>query len=657
MYIIDVIPLTFIPRNQAQILSYFNNEPLSRGTVVEILISSRKIRGVVIDSDSVKNRKFAFRKSVEFKLKKVLRVVNPEPQVSNYQLRIAHYLSSYYYAPLGISLKTVLPPFWGKRGYKLQIQDYEFKEIGPEVSFVSMNLKNHDLDFENKIEGAIKRDRQVFLMTPENTSSEYFLNRYAKFNPFFISSGIVGKKYFDTWQKVQSGEAKLIIGTRIGLFMPFSNLGLIIVDDESNENYKSDRTPRYNASDAVLEIAKLNGAKILYCAAVPRLETWFSQPPAITNHQPPDIIINMTNEIKSGNFSVFSRDLKDALLNRSDDNIILFVPRRGYANFLLCQKCGQTIKCPDCSASLVIHNLTSETYNLKLNLICHHCNHIEPKPKLCPACESYKIKLYGVGTQKVVDEIYKLEKRLEIDSKYNPEIKPKKFKVFRLDSDVTQNNDEKETKIIEDFKNARGAILVTTQIIFSHKYSLTELRNPPVIGIINADTLINFPDFRAEESLFRQIYTLGRMASRLLIQTYNPKDEAIKSAASRDIKRFFSKELENRKAFSYPPFSKLIKLIYKHKDLIKAKRETRILYEKLAQAVSQLKTRGSELKAELLGPSPAFISKERSEHIWNIILKIKNHVKSQSDYAAGRNDLLRFVPSGWTIDVDPRNII
>ncbi len=629
MYIVDTIPLALIPRSQVQILSYFNKEPLKRGAVVEVLLGSRKIKAVVVNSATIRDRKMIYRKSVDFKLKNISRVINPEPQVSDNQFKIAGYISRKYYVPLGISLKTILPPFWGKKKYKLEIQNSESPETKKaEPSFVITNLKKHYKDYEKLIEKKLKEKKQVFLLVPEQTSAQYFLDSFVKFKPANISSSISNEKYYKIWQGIEKGEVDLIIGTRVGLFLPFANLGLIIIDDESNEFYKSDMMPRYNGADVAEYICKLYGSDYAFSAVLPRLESLnnkqLQQIDGLSNQR----IVSMVSEIKNGNFSIFSRSLKNSVLGQIEkkENTIIYVPRRGHANFLLCKKCGQSVKCPDCSVPLVLHK------EEKSSLICHHCNHTEPIPKFCSNCGSYKLKPYGVGTQKVVEELERMKKYSEW---------LKETTVLRLDSDISGNDVEKEQEILKKFEESKPSVLVTTQIIFSYKY----LIKASFIGIINADTLVNIPDFRAEESLLRQLYTLGMMTDKLTIQTYNPENPALKSLGK--VGSFIKQELENRKTFSYPPFSELVKLTFRHHNFIKARDESRIVFEKLNIAASQSKT-----KIKILSLAPAFISKEQGKYVWNITLKVPVGTEF-----AERNELLRLVPPGWITDVDPKHII
>ena len=639
MYIIDVIPLTFIPRNQSQFLSYFYKEPLSRGAVIECALGSRKIKGIVVSSQDIKESKLNFKKNVNFSLKGINNVISAEPSVSEQQLKIAKYMSDYYYAPLGICLQTVLPPFWGKKKYQLPADSERLLTTDhlPLVTSVRTNLSDHPADYRQAIEKQIKSGRQTFLMVAESTAALYLIEQYKKYEPIFMSSDLSNKEYYNVWKNVSDG-TKLIIGTRVGLFLPFKNLGLIIVDDESNEFYKSDMMPRYNGTDLADFITKLYGARIIKSSVLPPIHGISSASPPTYNLKFKTDIVDMIREIKLGNFSIFSRDLKDAIFKNIEygKNTILYIPRRGYANFIVCEKCGNTIKCPNCTASLVIHKPEAMD-----EMQCHHCNYRGAKPKLCSNCGSYKLKSHGVGIEKVEEE---LKKMFEYANIKVPEI-------LQLDSDTSKNKDEKELEIIDKFKQSKNVILLATQIIFSHKYYLES----PLIGILNADTLINIPDFRAEESLLRQTYTLGQMTDRLILQTYNIESPAPLNIARNNIKEFVDNELKNRNTFGYPPYSQLIKLTYRHKNPVRVRNGAKILAEKLNWFMGNTKDELQNIN--ILGPSPAFISREKGFYVWNIIIKSK--IKNQKSKVEEleeikmRNELLRIVPNGWLVDVDP----
>jgi len=317
--------------------------------------------------------------------------------------------------------------------------------------------------------------------------------------------------------------------------------------------------------------------------------------------------------------------------------MLLYIPRRGFSNFILCEHCGQVLKCPNCNASLVAHMTEGKETELPANLLCHHCTYSAVRPKSCPDCGSYKLKLSGIGIEKVIKELGTFFKRAGL--KMPP--------LYRLDSDSVKDEIEEE-EIIKKFSTEPAAILVATQMLFTHKYFLTDGNDLPIVAktvIINADTLFSIPDFRAEESQFRQMFILATLTGKLIIQTHNPEAPAIKEILSGNIAGFCANEIKNRKVFGYPPFSSLVKLTYRHPDSLKSARESKILAEKLFQQATYL---GIVEKIRMTGPTAAFISKEKSSYVWNIILKCQD-LENKT-----RNELLRVISAGWTIDVEPR---
>ncbi len=314
-------------------------------------------------------------------------------------------------------------------------------------------------------------------------------------------------------------------------------------------------------------------------------------------------IVDMRKEIRDANFSIFSRHLKEAL--QTYDRLVIFIPRKGYANFLLCKDCGSGIKCPNCSTSLVYH---------KDELICHHCNHREAIPKTCPSCKSYNLKPYGVGIEKVEAELIKF-------FSYQNLTKPK---IAQLTSDTK--------KLPENLPAQAGwNILLATQSLFQYRNTL----KVPYIAIMNADALIHVPDFRAEELLLRQTLLLASMTERLLVQTYNPLDPALVAAATGMVDEFWKAELEQRKAFGYPPFTKLVKITLKNK------------YRNNAQQYA------TTFAQQFGGTAyPALIDRERGMYVYNILLKFPPDATSYTLHAT-----LDRVPPDWQIDVDPINIV
>ena len=329
-------------------------------------------------------------------------------------------------------------------------------------------------------------------------------------------------------------------------------------------------------------------------------------------------VVDMRREIRDANYSIFSRDLKEALqiAHEKNEKIIIFIPRLGYHNLIICEDCGNAIQCPNCSVSL-IPSLRGSTPQL----LCHHCNHQEPSPKNCPVCKSFKLKPRGVGIEKVEAELIKFFKYQNL----------KVPKIEKLTSETP--------RFPLTVRGDAGGILLATQAIFKFNHLL----HVPFLAIMNADALIHIPDFRAEEMLLRQTLTLTRIADHTLIQTYNPDDPALVAAAKGDIRGFWDRELAHRKQFGYPPYTKLIKLTYRHRD-------SRIAQRIAQEMVSKLRLTIHDTRYTIHDPYPALIFRERGYYIWNVLLKIK-------DQNSNIKNELQNLPSDWQIDVDPISIV
>ena len=641
MFIIEVIPLTILPSNIPQLLSYFYNRKLEKGAIVEIPLGNRKIRAVVVASNPLEDQKILLKKT-GFQLKKVSEVISEAPQVSNTQFKIALWLSRYYYAPLGYCLKTVLPSFFLKKGYETTIpveKNKKHETLIRKPLFLLSNAKETLNNITPFIKNIAEKQGQTALIVPDTSTLEYFYQTLAQnYEVVKISSSLSNKNLYNAWKKVSSGQADIILGTRQALFMPFENLKLIIVDDVLHGSYKSDMTPKYNTPDLAKTVADLHGAKIVFISPVTGIENYYRLKNKEyelldkTETRESLDVINMVSEIKGGNFSIFSVKFKEQLLsalNPSNQNkkILIFSPRRGYSGVLVCQNCGYAVKCKECETAFRVHKTTD------LILVCHHCSRSIKIPEKCPNCNSSKLKTVGpAGTQKIYDEV---QRTLMINNIKAP--------VLILDSDVAKNETEEE-EIIQEIKNKGTLIIISTQMIFSHRYDLKF----DLIGVLNTDSLINTPDFRTEEGLFYQIEKLLDFKPKnITLQTYNPENRAILTASSGNYKEFYEKEVEIRKIFSYPPHSQLIKLTYRHRDRNRASYEARVLSEKLKMALGHLKL---DQKVKMIDSHPSFVEKERGLFVYNIVLKLLPTTEDAKD-------ILRYVPSNWSIDVDPRSII
>ena len=644
MYIIEVIPLTILPQNVPQLLSYFFNEKLEKGAIVEVPIGSRKIPAAVVASNPLEDQKILLKKT-DFQLKKIYRVVDKSSRISSQQFKIALWLSRYYYAPLGYCLKTVLPPFFLKKGYDVAPPKEENGAIKRKPLFLLFNATETLTNIMPFIKKATEELGQIALIVPDASTLQYFYKELsATYNVVMVNSGLNNKKLYDAWQKTASGKADVVLGTRQALFMPFKNLKLILVNDVLHEFYKSDMTPKYNTPELAKMIADLHGARTVFISPVSGVEYYYRLKNKefdfldTTRPREPIKVVNMISELKSGNFSMFSRELKTLLFSTitQDKNkkILIFSPRRGHSGVLVCQNCGYTAKCPNCNVAFRVHKTTD------LTLVCHHCSANQKMPAECSNCKSFKLKTVGpAGTQKIYEELQKLIQTSSVG----------KVPMLVLDADTVKNETEEE-EIIKEVMSTRTSIIIATQMIFSHRYDMKF----DLIGLLNTDSLINTPDFRTEENLFYQIERLfdflpaqAGQPENMVLQTYNPENQAIVAASQGNYKQFYKKELEIRKAFDYPPYSRLVKLTYKHKSRDKASYEARVLSGKLKMAIGQL---GLAQKVKMIDSYPSSIEKERNFFIYNIVLKVLPGLQDL-------RDILKFVPSNWHIDVNPRSII
>lgn len=646
MYILEVIPLTSLPVNAPQILSYFCNENLSCGAIVEIPLGSRKITAVVISSDPVDQIKISLKKT-GYQLKQISKILFEKPQVSEYQLKIASWIAKSYYAPLGLAVKSVIPPFAFKKKYarsdlRVNLNDspQNLERIKPTI--ILTEAKSLTINLKLEIESTLKDGKQVAVLVSDKTIASYLAEEIKVMavlgsNKIAIaSSSLPNKIQFDVSDGLESGEIKIVIGTRSVLFNQFHNLGLLIVEDSNNEMYKSDVTPKYNAVNLAEEIARLNNANLILANQALGVTDYFNIVQAESSlvdrrlHSKSSIeIADIIQEFKNDNFSIFSQKLKAAMVDcvNNGEKILILSPRLGYSGTLMCQNCGAPAKCPNCEIPMRVHK------TVDLVLVCHHCAQSRQMPDHCPNCNSAKLRPSGsAGSQKIFETIMRFIEYGQM----------KKVPVLILDSDVIKN-DLEENEALEVMNKLGAAILISTQMIYGHRFKY----NFDLVGIINIDALTTFVDFQIEERLSSQIRKISDFKPRkLIIQTYNPDSSILSYIVNGKIDDFLKSELQVRKLFLYPPYAKIIKLSYRHLNKQKAYLAARVASEKLRMARMQLKL---EDKIMLNDSSTTFLTRENNYYYYNMILKADPSVGNLREF-------LKYVPSGWNIDVDPSNI-
>lgn len=414
-----------------------------------------------------------------------------------------------------------------------------------------------------------------------------------------------GEKY-DEWMRVKEGKVKIAIGARSALFLPFKNLKTIVIDEEHETSYKSETNPKYKTGETAEFMMEQRGGKLLLCSATPSLESYKNASDGIyelvvLKERPgggklPEVkIVDLREELRNGNRSFISYPLKKAMDEALDkkEQIILFLNRRGMSGFVSCRNCGFVYKCKNCSVSLTKHRGN--------RLICHHCGHMEFQNKVCPQCGSKYIKEFGLGTEKVEEEIKNMYEEA---------------RVIRMDRDTTGNKDSYET-IYRTFKERKADILIGTQMVAKG----LDFDNVSLVGIISADLSMNMPDFRAYEKTFQLLTQVSGRAGRnsskgkVIIQTYDPENYPVVTSSKNDYIGFYKRESLVRKAMKYPPYGNLLTVVISSKDEEKLKKKMEIIGKDIKEEIKKF----NELN--LLGPTPCLIGRLKEYYRYQIIIK------------------------------------
>ncbi len=485
---------------------------------------------------------------------------------------------------------------------------------------------------------AVALGRRGIVLVPEISLTPQTIQRFAARFPGRVAvlhSRMSLGEQFDEWQRIRDGAFDVVIGPRGAIFAPQPDLGLIIIDEEHEWTYKQEeQSPRYHAREVALKLADLSGAVTVLGSATPDVESYHRAragryalihlPDRITargdTSLPQVEVVDMRDELKAGNRSIFSRSLRKAIAETlSDgDQTILFLNRRGTATFVQCRDCGLALKCHRCDLALTYHGAED-------TLVCHQCGYEKKTPATCPSCQSRRIRFLGIGIQRVVDEL----------AAAFPQAR-----VLRWDRDVTRGKDAHE-RILDSFLAHKADILVGTQMIAKG----LDLPLVTLVGIVSADTVLHLPDIRAGERTFQLLSQVagragrGSRPGRVVVQTYAPQHYAVACGAKHDYAAFYRQEIDYRRQLRNPPFSRLVSLVYSHSNAVACRRGA----EKLRQQLAQRRA-AANADVDIIGPSPMFFERLRGRYRWQIILR-------GSDPAS----LLRHLPlpQGWVVDVDP----
>ena len=461
------------------------------------------------------------------------------------------------------------------------------------------------------IERVLEQDQQVLFLLPEIALTKQIVERLRLI--FGDQLGVYHSKFSDAervevWENIQNGRFKVIVGVRSSIFLPFENLGLIIVDEEHDTSYKQfDPAPRYNARDCAIVLGKIHHAQILLGSATPSIESYFQ-----AKHNKYELvelnkrfgkatlpqihIINLKEEKRKNTIKgLFSHYLLESIEGalKNNEQVILFQNRRGYSPTVTCEICNWIPKCTNCDISLTLHQ-----YKKEIN--CHYCGYKQFSPQKCPSCGSFHITSVGFGTEKIVEEL----------NIYFPDVE-----VDRMDLDTTRTKSNYEN-IITKFENGKTQILVGTQMVTKG----LDFHNVSVVGIMNADSMIHFPDYRAMERAFQTIIQVSGRAGRrdkqgqVILQTYDPTLKMFEHILNNDYTGFYIDELGERQRLHYTPFYRLIKIIIKHKEQYKAEKASIEFTTKLRSKL------GNE---RVLGPSIPSVSRIRNYYHFEIMIKLE----------------------------------
>lgn len=493
----------------------------------------------------------------------------------------------------------------------------------------------------------LNQGKTAIMLVPEISLTPQMVQRFkSRFGEHVavMHSGLSQGEKYDEWRKIERGEAEVVVGARSAIFAPIENIGVIIIDEEHEASYKQEETPRYHARDLAIWRSEYHHCPVVLGSATPSLESRaraqknvyqrlrLTQRANQAATLPTIDVVDMRQEVENSNVSSFSMSLQEKLQERLEKNeqSVLLLNRRGYSSFVMCRDCGYVLPCPNCDISLTLH-MDSKTMK------CHYCGHEERIPYRCPNCGQDKIRYYGTGTQKVEEEL----QTLLPDSR-----------ILRMDVDTTRRKGAHE-KILRTFGEGQADILLGTQMIAKG----LDFPNVTLVGVLNADTALNLPDFRSSERTFQLLTQVSGRAGRaekpgeVIIQSFNPEHYAIQLAKAQDYEDFYTKEMYIRHRGDYPPYYFTVQITASHPEENEAAKQMFQIATKLKQGLSP--------QAILLGPTPNAIMRVNNRYFYQVIIKYKQEPMLQPLLKEILTDTQRATARGLklSIDAEPMNFI
>jgi len=488
------------------------------------------------------------------------------------------------------------------------------------------------------LEQVIAIGKRAIVLVPEIALTPQTVARFASRFPGRVAvlhSKLSVGEQFDEWWRIREGAFDVVIGSRGAIFAPQPDLGLIVIDEEHEWTYKQqEQSPRYHARHVAIKLAELTGAVVILGSATPDTTSYYRSqrgdyrllelPERIATGEKRVAVVDLRQELKAGNRSIFSRSLVEGIKQAlaAKEQVILFLNRRGSATFVQCRDCGYVLRCKRCDISLTYHSA-------KEDLVCHQCNYRLAIPRVCPHCGSKRIKFLGTGTQKVEEELGRAFPKANL---------------LRWDRDVTRGKYSHE-EILDRFLAHEADVLIGTQMIAKG----LDLPLVTLVGVINADVGLHLPDFRASERTFQVLSQVagragrGSLMGQVIVQSYAPEHYAIGCAAKQDYLSFYEQEISLRRQYQNPPFSRLARLLYANPNNALCQIEAQRMHHLLKQERDSW-----GLDITLIGPSPAFIPRVRGRYRWQIILRSDDPVRLLAEVP---------IPQGWVVDIDPVSLL
>ena len=498
----------------------------------------------------------------------------------------------------------------------------------------------------NAIDATLAEGRSALLLVPEIALTPavagQFFSRFGD-RVAILHSAFSDSERSDQWRRIRSGAAAVVVGTRSGVFAPMRNLGLIVVDEEHDQSYKQEETPRYNGRDVAIVRAQAARACVVLGSATPSLESRYNAetgkyvlielPGRVAERPMPQVeVIDMRTEfLETRKQAPFSRRLLEAVAHRLEngEQTIILLNRRGFSSFVACRSCGERVQCANCSVTLTFHRRDRR-------LLCHYCSYAERVPTACPKCQSEHIYFLGIGSEKVEEELHR-----EFPT----------ARIARLDRDTATAKRQYEA-ILQGFREASYDILVGTQMIAKGH----DIPNVTLVGVVSADVGLGLPDFRAAERTFQLLTQVAGRAGRgslpgiVLIQTINPDHYAVRMAAAQDYQTFYEKELQFRRMMHYPPFSAMANILVRAEQQQQALRLSTELGHFLMPAPERIK---------IMGPAEAPVPRLKNEYRYQFLIKAASRkalnglLRRAQAFARDR----KWTATALVIDVDPLTLL